>query len=87
MNIPITVGIGTRFPIEITPIEDPKKFQTKASIILDPRARNVSSMDKDKIRKFNLGEVYHESMPQNEFENILRKVSGISQEDEKRVQG
>lgn len=29
LPVPITSGIGTRFPIEITLIEDAKRFQTK----------------------------------------------------------
>jgi hypothetical protein len=74
LPVPITSGIGTRFPIEITLIEDPKKFQIKPSIILDPKARNLSSMDKEKVQKFNLGKVYNEPMVQSEFEDLLRDV-------------
>jgi energy-coupling factor transporter ATP-binding protein EcfA2 len=76
LPVPITTGIGTRFPIEITLIEDPEKSQTKPSIILDPKARNLSTLDKEKVQKFNLGQVYHDPMTQKEFESLLREVSG-----------
>jgi hypothetical protein len=75
LPVPITSGIGTRFPIEITLIEDAKKFQIKPSIILDPKAHNLSLMDKEKVQKFNLGRVYNEPMVQSEFEDLLRDVS------------
>lgn len=81
LPVPITTGIGTRFPIEITLIEDPKRTQTKPSIILDPKARNLSAMDKEKVQKFNLGQVYHDPMTQTEFENLLRQVSRKRHQD------
>lgn len=72
--MPITSGIGTRFPIEITLIEDPKKFQIKPSIVLDPKIPRLSSKDMEKMRKFNLGQVYNEAMSQEQFEDVLREV-------------
>jgi hypothetical protein len=76
--VPITQGIGTRFPIEITLIEDPNKFQIKPSIVLDPKAQKLSSMEMEKIQKFNLGQVYNDPMTQVEFETLLREVSFVS---------
>jgi hypothetical protein len=74
LPVPITTGIGTRFPIEITLIEDPKRSQMKPSIILDPKARNLSAMDEEKIQQFNLSQVYDLPMTQTEFEDLLRKA-------------
>lgn len=76
--MPITQGIGTRFPIEITLIEDPNKFQIKPSIVLDPKTQKLSSLEMEKIQKFNLGQVYNDPMSQVEFENLLREVSFVS---------
>jgi len=75
LPVPITAGIGTRFPIEITLIEDPTKFQIKPSIVLDPKAPRLSSKDMENMQKFNLGKVYHAPMTQEQFEDVLREVS------------
>ena len=75
--MPITTGIGTRFPIEITLIEDPKRFQIKPSIVLDPKAPNLSSNDMEKMQQFNLGQVYNEPMTQVQFEDLLREVREV----------
>ncbi|RDW83036.1 hypothetical protein BP5796_04527 [Coleophoma crateriformis] len=77
LPVPITTGIGTRFPIEITLIEDIKKFQIRPSIVLDPKSQALSSMQKDKIQKFNLGQVYNEPMTQAEFKALLRNASDL----------
>ncbi len=74
LPVPITTGIGTRFPIEITLIEDDKKFQIKPSIVLDPKAPALSPMDMQRMQRFNLGQVYNEPMTQVQFEEILREV-------------
>lgn len=74
LPVPITTGIGTRFPIEITLIEDEKKFQIKPSIILDPKGASLSALDMERMQRFNLGQVYNEPMTQIQFEEILREV-------------
>lgn len=74
LPVPITTGIGTRFPIEITLIEDEKKFQIKPSIILDPKAAALSSADMERMQKFNLSQVFNEPMTQIQFEEVLCEV-------------
>ena len=73
LPVPIATGIGTRFPIEITLMED-KKFQIKPNIVLDPKAPKMSATDLEKIMKFNLAQIYNEPMTQAQFENLLREV-------------
>lgn len=77
LPVPITTGIGTRFPIEITLIEDEKKFQIKPSIILDPKGSSLSALDMERMQRFNLGQVYNEPMTQIQFEEILREASDL----------
>lgn len=50
----------------------PRDF--RPNIILDPKAHNLSSSEKEKVLKFNLNRVYNEPMVQSEFEDLLRDV-------------
>jgi len=81
LPVPITEGIGTRFPIEITLIEDPTKFQIKPSIVLDPMGPSLSPKDMENIQKFNLGKVYHAPISEEELEDVLREVTSRSKFD------
>jgi hypothetical protein len=72
LPVPITKGMGTRFPIEINLIEDPERFQITASII--PSRRDGSLSDADVTRMHKL---YNQPMTQVEFEDLLREVRGV----------
>lgn len=74
LPVPITKGMGTRFPIEINLIEDPDKFQITSSIIPSRGNRQLSDVDVERMRK-----VYTKPVTQVEFEDLLREVSGIPQ--------
>jgi Dynamin family len=73
LPVPITKGMGTRFPIEINLIEDPDKFQITSSIIPSRRDGQLSDVNMTRIHK-----LYDKPMTQVEFEDLLREVSSRS---------
>jgi len=74
LPVPITKGMGTRFPIEINLIEDPEKFQITSSIIPSRKdGRHLSDADVTRMHR-----LYNQPMTQVEFEDLLREVCGIA---------
>jgi len=72
LPVPITPGIGTRFPIEITLIEDPV-YRIKANIVPDQNPRNDSKFDLKKLKAFS--KTYNQELTVKQFEDLLREVS------------
>jgi len=72
LPVPITKGMGTRFPIEINLIEDPDKFQITSSIVPSRSNGRLTNVDVEIMRK-----LYTKPMTQVEFKDLLRGVSGI----------
>lgn len=71
LPVPITPGIGTRFPIEITLIEA-QTYTIKATIVRDLLASRTSRAEK-KIDEFI--RTYDKTLTVAEFESLLREVS------------
>jgi hypothetical protein len=63
-------GQGTRFPIEVTLIED-HTYQIKSKIILD---KNFNDLDRGKLDEFNNRQGLTRPMIKNEFVELLREV-------------
>jgi len=72
LPVPITKGMGTRFPIEINLIEDPENFQITSSIVSNPKDGQLPDLDVTRMHK-----LYNKPMTQAEFEDLLREVSGF----------
>ena len=71
LPVPVTKGMGTRFPIEINLIEDPDTFQITSSIIPSQRDGQLSDVNITRMQR-----LYNKPMTQAEFEALLREVSG-----------
>lgn len=72
LPVPITPGIGTRFPVEIVLIEDPV-YSVKATIIQDVQARRGRATELKKIQDFI--RKYDKELTVTEFEELLREVN------------
>lgn len=79
LPVPITAAIGTRFPIEITLVEDLEIYEVTARIRIDSSFGTLSQLERDSIDAFNNRASFHRPMTSAEFEVLLTQVDIISE--------
>ena len=74
LPLPLSMGQGTRFPIEFKMIKDIDKYEIKSRIIPNGMFTNL---DSKKLQEFNGKQGLTQSMTKLEFMELLHEVSRV----------